>query len=166
MFEKINVIPTMEEYIKSLQKEIENRDNFIREFESDCIRQSCHIPEKVCKRAIKRINKELKPISLCDDFPTRFSFFDRLSILLQSNNIDELGFPNGVLSEYIENVLEDEFDKLAPIEKLVMYYSDCECNSFGEYTTNNVVEELFDYFIDMADSHIKCSKIENYLMRM
>lgn len=156
----------MEEYIKSLQKEIENRDNFIREFESDCIRQSCHIPEKVCKRAIKRMNKELKSTFSHGDFPFHFTFFDRLSIKLQTHSIDDLGFPNGMLTEYIENVLEDEFDKLDPLERLVMYYSDCECGSFGEYTTNNVVEELFDYFIDMADSHIKCAKIENYLMRM
>lgn len=156
----------MEEYIKSLQQGIENRDKFIREFESDCIKLSCHIPEKVCKRAIRRMNIELKTISLCDDFPSRFTFFDRLSILLQSNSIDDLGFPNGILSEYIENVLEDEFDKLNPLEKLVMHYSDCESNSSGEYTTNNVTEELYNYFIDMADSHIKYSKIEKYLRRI
>lgn len=156
----------MEEYIKGLQREIENRDNFIKEFESDCIRQSCHIPEKVCKRAIRRMNNELKNILFCDDFPSRFTFFDRLSILLQSNSIDDLWFPDGMLSEYIENILEDEFDKLSPLEKLVMYYRECECNSFGEYTTNNVIEELYDYFIDMADSHIKCAKIKNYLMRI
>ena len=109
------------------------------------------------------MNIELKTISLCDDFPSRFTFFDRLSILLQSNSIDDLGFPNGILSEYIENILEDEFDKLNPLEKLAMHYSDCESDSSGEYTTNNVAEELYDYFIDMADSHIKCSKIEKYL---
>lgn len=156
----------MEEYIESLQQGIENRDKFIREFESECIKLSCRIPEKVCKRAIIRINSELKNILLRDDFPSRFSFFDRLSILLQSNSIDDLGFPSGMLSEYIENVLEDEFDKLSALEKLVMHYSDCESNSSGEYTTNNVIEELYDYFIDMTDSHIKCSKIERYLMRV
>lgn len=155
----------MEESIKSLQKEVENRDKFIREFEEDCIKLSCRIPEKVCKRAIRRMNSELKTISLCDDLPSRFTFFDSLSILLQSNNIDDLGFPNGMLSEYIENVLEDEFEKLEPLEKLVMYYSDCECDSFGEYTTNNIVEELYNYFIDMVDTHIKCVKIENYLSK-
>lgn len=71
-----------------------------------------------------------------------------------------------MLSVYIENVLGDEFDKLSPIEKLVMYYSDCTYDPAGEYTTNNVIEELYDYFIDMADSHIKCAKIKNYLMRI
>lgn len=156
----------MEEYIKGLQREIENRDNFIKEFESDCIRLSCHIPKKVCKRAVRRINKELNAVSLCDDFPTRFTFFDHLSILLQSHSIDEVGFPNSMLSDYIASVLEDEFNKLDSLERLVMYYRNCERDSFGEYTTNNVVRELFECFIDMADSHIKCAKIENYLMRM
>lgn len=85
----------MEEYIKGLQREIENRDNFIKEFESDCASQSCHLPEKVCRRAIRRMNNELKNISFCDDFPSRFTFFDRISILLQSNSIDDIGFPDG-----------------------------------------------------------------------
>ncbi|GEM_PF-766639 len=155
----------MEEYIKGLQREIENRDNFIKEFESDCARQSCHLPEKVCRRAIRRMNNELKNISFCDDFPSRFTFFDRISILLQSNSIDDLGFPDGMLSVYIENVLGDEFDKLSPIEKLVMYYSDCTYDPAGEYATNNVIEELYNYFIDMADSHIQCAKIKNYLSK-
>lgn len=156
----------MEEDIITLKEQLQQADNFISEFENDCYELAKGIPRKVCERAIKRMNREMKNTpSLGDDFPARFTFFDKLSILLQSHSIDDLVFPNEILREYIENVIEDEFRKLPPLEQLVLNYKVCERNMFNEYCINDARTELFDCFLLLAEEHVECAKIKNYLYR-
>lgn len=156
----------MREEIIALKERLQQADNFISEFENDCYQLAKDIPHKVCIKAIKRINREMKNAPLFgDDFPSRFTFFDKLSILLQSHSIDDLGIPNGLLRDYIENIIYDEFIKLPPFEQLVLNYKDCRQNIFNEYSINDIRTELFDYFILLANKHTGCVKIEKYLNR-
>ena len=46
----------------------------------------------VCKNVIKRMNAEMRKVSLCADFPKEFTFFDQLSVLHQSKDYDEIFF--------------------------------------------------------------------------
>lgn len=50
----------MEEDIITLKEQLQQADNFISEFENDCYELAKGIPRKVCERAIKRMNSEMK----------------------------------------------------------------------------------------------------------
>jgi len=95
--------------------------------------------EIICKRAIRRLNKEIESSCLygADDFPKKFNTFDILSIQIQSMYMDEI---NPKIEDYILDILEDEAEKTG-------------CESEG----------LYDLFRKMLDEHYYIKKIQNYI---
>lgn len=95
--------------------------------------------ELICKRAIRRLNKQV-PVSClygADDFPTRFNTFDVLSIQIQRLNMDEI---NPMIEDYIRDVLDDEAAKEG-------------CDS----------SQLYNKFRTMLDDHYNIKKIQNWI---
>ena len=93
----------------------------------------------ICKRTIRRLNKEICSSSLhgADDYPIKFNTFDILSIQIQSMEMDDV---NPLLEDYIQNILEDEAEKAG-------------CDSEG----------LYVIFRKMLDEHYYIKKIQNLL---
>lgn len=136
--------------------------DFVYEIEQECDTLSRDIIERICKRAIRRMNKEEKesPVrfsSMTDDFPKRFSFFDVLSVKIQSNYYDEI---NPHLRNYIENVLEDEYKKTSAIEQFVLDHSECAEHLECDYEA--VQQKLFDAFHDKLNEHWQTKKIQEF----
>lgn len=136
--------------------------DFIYEIERDCVALSREIIDRICKRAIRRMNKEEKesPVrwaSMTDDFPESFSFFDVLSVEIQYNYYDEI---NPHLRDYIENVLEDEYEKTSAIEQFVLDHSECAEHFECDYEA--VQRKLFDAFHDMLNAHWQTKKIQEF----
>ena len=95
--------------------------------------------EIICKRVIRRLNKEIDSSCLygADDFPKKFNTFDILSIQIQSMYMDEI---NPKIEDYILDILEDEAEKTG-------------CESEG----------LYDLFRKKLDEHYYIKKIQNYI---
>ena len=66
------------EETKYLQEQFEKADKFISQLEDDCYPFIDEIIDIVCKNVIKRMNAEMRKVSLCADFPKEFTFFDQL----------------------------------------------------------------------------------------
>ena len=98
--------------------------------------------EIICKRVIKRLNKEICSSCLygADDFPVKFNTFDILSIQIQSMLMDEI---NPKLDDYIIDIIEDEAEKAG-------------CDSDG----------LYDAFRKMLDEHYYIKKIQIFVDKM
>lgn len=64
------------EETKYLQEQLEKADKFISQLEDDCYPFIDEIIDIVCKNVIKRMNAEMRKVSLCADFPKEFTFFD------------------------------------------------------------------------------------------
>ena len=96
----------------------------------------------ICKRVIKRLNKEIDSFCLygADDFPVKFNTFDILSIQIQSMLMDEI---NPKLDDYLIDIIEDEAEKAG-------------CDSDG----------LYDVFRKMLDEHYYIKKIQNFVDKM
>ena len=113
------------EETKYLQEQLEKADKFISQLEDDCYPFIDEIIDIVCKNVIKRMNAEMRKVSLCADFPKEFTFFDQLSVLHQSKDYDEIFFPNGILEDYIDNSIELEINELPRKDKIILWYSNC-----------------------------------------
>lgn len=98
--------------------------------------------EIICKRVIKRLNKEIDSFCLygADDFPVKFNTFDILSIQIQSMLMDEI---NPKLDDYLIDIIEDEAEKAG-------------CDSDG----------LYDAFRKMLDEHYYIKKIQIFVDKM
>ena len=95
----------------------------------------------ICKRAIRRMNKELSSSCLygSDDFPKKFNAFDILSVRIQSMGMEDI---NPKLEDYISDILEDEADKAG----------------IG-------FEGLYEVFLKMLDEHYYIKKIQKFVNR-
>ena len=79
--------------------------DFIYEIENDCNTLSRDIISRLCKRAIKQMNKiNSYNAGSTDDYPSSFTFFDILSIELQSKSYEEI---NTFLSDVVHNSLDN-----------------------------------------------------------
>lgn len=122
---------------KYLKEQLEKANKFISQLEDDCYPLVDEIIDAVCKNVVKRMNTEAEHISLCDDMPQDFTFFDQLSVLHQSMDYDEIFFPNGVLEDYIDKLIELELNELSRKDKIILWYSNCHSEFGDEY-------EVFD----------------------
>lgn len=161
-------IKEMEAEIEYLREQIDQADDFISQIEKDCSSFVDELLNKVCKRAIRRMNKETKQgnfgrVSLSDDLPISFSFFDQLTILHQSKDYDEIFFPPGMLSNFIDDVLDDELNKLTAIEKTILWYSDCHGDFGSSYEICDIRPKLYERFVEIQNEHYECRKIQNYI---
>lgn len=135
--------------------------DFVYEIERDCDKLSKDIIVRLCKRAIKEMNKQ--PATLAgstDDYPARFTFFDILSIELQSKTYAEI---NPFLEQFVENTLDSEYDKLSPIEQFVLDHSECAGNCECDYQA--VKRKIYGAFHEMLNEHWTIAKIQNFLLR-
>jgi hypothetical protein len=148
--------------------------DFIDEFVQDCDYASRDIITKVCKRAIRRMNNwhedasirgykikwEGKDGLLDGEFPLSFTFFDILSIQIQTYGYDEI---NPFLRDGIEDVLEYEFNKLPEPERIVVNYSEYPENY--EIDNRRILDKIFDCFHVMLNDHwAGTEKIRRYEM--
>lgn len=140
--------------------------DFICEIERDCEKLSRDIISRICKRAIRRMNKQEKDshmrfASVTDEFPDKFSFFDILSIEIQEYDYDEI---NPFLREYIEKMLEEEYYNVSTIERFVLDHS--ECVKFLDCDYAAVEQKLFNAFHNMLNEHwSNTKKIKEYLLK-
>lgn len=150
--------------IEYLKWQLKKADKFISQLEDDCYPLIDEIIDTVCKNVIKHINTELETISLCDDLPQGFTFFDQLSVLHQSKDYDEIFFPNGVLEDYIDNSIELELNELSRKDKIILWYSNCRSEFGNEYEIfdarhmcsqhfNNLQNKRYEELLPMLESY-------------
>ena len=141
----------------------ENRDfDFICQFESECQSYANDIILRICKKAIRVMNQQEATLAgSTDDYPNNFTFYDILSIELQDRSYNEI---NPFLEDFIVSTLENEYDKVKGIEKLVLEYSECTENS--ECDINKVKRNIYEQFHTMLNEHYSIKKIQNYIERL
>ena len=141
----------------------ENKDfDFICQFESECQSYAKDIILRICKKAIKVMNQQKATLAgSTDDYPNGFTFFDILSIELQDRCYDEI---NPFLEDFVMNTLENEYDKIKGIEKLVLEYSECTENS--ECDIDKVKRNIHERFHTILNQHYSIKKIQNYIERL
>ena len=137
--------------------------DFVYEIESDCNQLSQDIISRLCKRAIKEMSKQLPPhiVPIVDGYPAGFSFFDVLSIELQSKFYDEI---NPFLQDYIETVLDNEYKKLPALERFVLDHS--ECAEHLRCDDQAIENKIYDTFREMLNEHYGVKKIQDYVCRL
>ncbi len=129
---------------------------------SSCRNLSEDIIDKVCKRAMTKINKDLKfGFLFSDDYPAKFTVIDVLSIRFQSESYYEMGHGNR-LQDYIKNTLDVMKDKLSPIEKeiLLMRHLNESYDDMYDYECDNA--DIYSRFNEMLNEHYQLAKIQRF----
>lgn len=135
--------------------------DFISELESDCDLLSQDIISRLCKRAIKVMNEqEANLASSTDDYPSSFSFFDILSIELQSKCYEEI---SPYLRDFVETTLDNEYEKLPALERFVLDH--CAHNERLECDSQAIEKKIYDAFHEMLNEHYMINKIQDFVGR-
>lgn len=135
-----------------------NYIDFVYEIERDCDTLSQPIISRLCKRAIKVMNKKASYFAgSTDDYPQSFTFFDILSIELQSKTYEEI---NPFLRDFVENTLDNEYDKLSALESFVLDHSECAVNM--ECDIDAVHNKIYGAFHELLNEHWTSKKIQKF----
>lgn len=137
--------------VEQLKEQLDKAEKFISQFEKDCCELIDEIIDAVCKNVIDRMNTELRTISMCDDFPQSFTFFDQLSVLHQSRSYDEIDFPTGMLENYIDNIIDSELSKLSAKDKTILWYANYGCTYGDNYQPLDANEMCYQRFNDFQN---------------
>lgn len=130
----------------------------LQEIQSCCQKFSEEIVTKICKRSIKTINSWGRNyIGFGEDYPTKFTVFDILSIELQSKYYEEL---NPFLQDAIYGALENQYNSISSIESFILDYSVCFDNDGidKEAIQNKILEKLNE----LLNEHYQLKKIQNF----
>lgn len=133
----------------------------ILDFENECKNLAQPIIDKLCRRAMRSMNKKTAEYFGCEDYPSTFSFIDILSIKIQDYSLDEI---NPHLEKYIDSTLDLEYKKLSKLEKLVISYSDCSLSMQTNYYGCH--DNIYITFCKLLDEHYSLKKIQNFIDRM
>lgn len=156
--------PVTEDVVRRLREEVKELESIISQIEHDSAPYVDDILRKVCKRAIRRMNKDFSGnFSLCDDLPSSFSFYDQLTFLRHTRDYDEIFFVPGMLQDYVEGALDDELDNLSEMEKLVLRHSNCNRDSFCFYDEDDIRYQLYCKFEEIMEEHSMCTKIQRFV---
>lgn len=137
-------------------------EEIIAVIEDECCSYTNEILDKLCKRAMRKMNSKLGFL-IQDDYPNTFRFIDFLACEIQSKNFDEIFFPGRPLEDYIDEVLDEEYDNLQPIERSILSYSNLTPEHGTEYEFCNIRDFLFPHFEDMLNEHwVNSKKIQNF----
>ncbi len=132
-------------------------EELINNIERDCADLSKDIIDKVCHRAMRVINSNLGFI-IADDYPNTFRFIDYLSCEIQSKTYDEIFFPGRLLEDYIDETLDNEYDKLNAVEKTILWYSDFTPQFGNDYDWCDPMPLIRSRFHELLNDHWANSK--------
>ena len=135
--------------------------DIIYEIERECNILSKDIFTRLCKRAIKEMNK-LDPYlaGSTDDYPLSFSFFDILSVELQEKYYEEI---NPFLSDYVHSTLYREYEKLPTIERFVIDHS--EFADHLECDLQAIKNNIYEVFREMLNKHYSTRRIQAFISK-
>lgn len=165
------LIPLIEQ-IESMQKMIRSivhsdgyhypvysdSERLVQEIQSGCQELADEIIIKICKRAIKTINLWGRNyIGFGEDYPTKFTAFDVLSVELQSKYYEEL---NPFLRDAIDGTLEHQYDSLSSLESFILDYS--ECSDHNGIDREAVQSKILKKFNEMLNEHYQLKKIQDF----
>lgn len=132
---------------------------YIEDFTRNCKQLSDEIITRLCKRAIKNMNKiEATTAGSTDDYPVNFKFFDILCIELQSKYYDEI---NPFLEDFVEDSLMYEYEKLPSTERLIVDYSDY--SDYYEYDPSIARNAILSKFNELWNEHYSTQKIQKFI---
>lgn len=132
--------------------------DYIYAIERECDQLSRDIVTRLCKRAIKKMNKVDSYLAgSTDDYPSTFTFFDILSIELQIKSYEEI---NPFLRDFVEGTLDDEYNNLPPLEMFVLDHS--ECAEHLECDIDAVQNKIYSTFHEMLNKHWGTKKIQRF----
>ena len=132
-------------------------EELIDSIERDCTDLSKDIIDKVCHLAMRVMNSKLGFI-IADDYPNTFRFIDYLSCEIQSKTYDEIFFPGRLLEDYIEETLDNEYEKLNAIEKTILWYSDFTPQIGDGYDWCHPMPKIRSRFHELLNEHWANSK--------
>ena len=136
--------------------------DFAYEVKDECEGLSKEIISRLCKRAIKEMNKqEYNLAGSSDDFPSNFTFFDVLSFEKYHKDYDEI---KPLLGDFVEATLMNEYDKLPRIERFVLDYS--ELNDQFECDPDALQNKILAAFNRMLEDHYETRKIQRFVDKL
>lgn len=135
--------------------------DFITGLEGDCDYYAQDIISRLCKRAIKVMNKQDAYLAGSTDYyPPTFTFYDILSIELQEKCYEEI---NPYLQDFVETSLDNEYEKLPALERFVLDH--CVHDEHLKCDTRAIEGKIYDSFHAMLNEHYETRKIQDYLIR-
>ena len=137
-------------------------EELIEIIEEECGAHAKVIIDKVCRRVMRIMNKKLDSL-ISNDYPKKFRFIDFLSCEIQSKTFDELNFQGKLLKDYIDKLIDCEYDKLTNIEKTILSYSDFTPQFGRGYEFCDIRYTILPRIIEMLNDHWSSSKkIQNF----
>ena len=131
---------------------------YIDEVIKECDEMSKDILSRMFRRAVKNMNKlDSYLAGSSDDYPSNFTFFDILTIELETRTYEEI---NPFLQDYIEGVVISEYENLPKQERFIVDHSD-----YFEENTNDIENKIIREFNAFRIEHVNTKKIENYLLK-
>jgi len=132
--------------------------DFVYNLERECDMLSSDIVSRLCKRAIKKMNKQDSYLAgSTNDYPSSFTFFDILSVELQSKSFEEI---NPFLRDFVEDTLNSEYEKLPSLERFVLDHS--EFAEHLECDIEAIHRKIYNSFHEMLNKHWETKKIQSF----
>lgn len=135
-----------------------NATQLVFEIEEQCEYFAKDIRNKICRNIIDLLNEKMTGIEGDGYDELGMSYFDKLSILYQTYSLEEIGCG---LDNVLYEMIGDEYDDLAPIERHLMDYSCCsermECDI--EASKTKVYTEL----CKIIDEHYYTEQVLKYV---
>ena len=113
------------------------------------------IIRQLCKKAIDSMNRDYEKSEMSvfpEDYPNDFSFFDKLSIEMETKSYDEI---HPGLEDYVKGYLEAEYALLSPTDKSIIEQSDMDCypwmkvvEIFGKMRWENLETDKIRQFVE------------------
>ena len=113
------------------------------------------IIRQLCKKAIDSMNSDYEKSGLSvfpEDYPDDFSFFDKLSIEMETKSYDEI---NPGLEDYVKGHLDAEYALLSPNERSIVEQSNMDwypwvkvVEIFGKMRWENLETDKIQEFIE------------------
>lgn len=130
----------------------------IEKIEKECEELSAEIISKSVKRIFRGLNS-MGAETLSEDYPTRFTFVDVLSIECQTKSWEEI---HPALHETIWNYIDSEIQELPKYESLTLRLT--SVYEYGDNDVTYITNKLYEAFCDALNDHYeKTKKIQRFV---
>ena len=131
------------------------------EMEVRCRALAAPLPERIARRIIKNMNKNLADQVQSDFARIGMSFFDQMSLKHRDRAYTDFFFG---FEDELDRMIQAEIDALAPADRLVLDFRDLSADSSKE-REKAIRRDIKAAFGALLEQHLDTVRMKNYIQR-
>ena len=131
------------------------------EMEVRCRALAAPLPERIARRIIKNMNKNLADQVQSDFARIGMSFFDQMSLKHRDRAYTDFFFG---FEDELDRMIQAEIDALAPADRLVLDFRDLSADS-SEKREKSIRRDIKAAFGALLEQHLDTVRMKNYIQR-